>query len=175
MRGWALFWGGGLTVWSLVRLSYTCLVSKSGNHTRQTFRCYVSWSQNLCWYHSVVMHLTWKNWNRFQVTETERWGVFTSGAWTQIWAHLDISLVSVNTVRTKINRRQVRRFHPGSRRLDNVVGGSLYLYLRMRFERDSAEKKKRACRPIKTSSCLFSPESVASQKQEPLWFSELSR
>lgn len=173
MRGWALFffcleteievtsdWATPHLVW----LEF----SKSGNH--------LSWSQTfkLCRYHSVVVHLAWRNRTCFHFTGTGTWGVFTSGTRTQVWARLDISLVSVNTIRVKITRRPVRQFDPCGARLDNVVGSSFYLYLRMRFERDSAQTK-RACRPIKRCLCLFSPESVASQKQEPLWFSELSR
>lgn len=87
--------------------------------------------------------------NRFHFTQTETWGVFTSGTWTQIWAHLDIGLVSVNTIGAKINRRQVWQFDPGGRRLDNVVVSSLYSYLCMRFERDSAKKEKTSVPPYK--------------------------
>lgn len=140
--------------------------SKSGNHKRSTFNLQtllVSFDG----YASDLEKL-----NRFHFTGT--WGVFTSGTWIQIWARLDIGLVSVNTIRPKINLGLVRQFDPCGGRLDGLVGNSLYLYLRVRFECDSAQTKH-ACRPIKTFSCLFSPESVASQKQEPLWFSELSR
>lgn len=66
---------------------------------------------------------------------------------TDLKTHLDISLVSVNTIRAQINRRQVRQFDPCGGRLDNVVGSSLYLYHRMRFERDSAKEKKTSVPP----------------------------